>query len=98
MLHPRINTVCSAIPPQQRTVCYQRRCPKRTRRLHDPFTWSTTTPKESRKDSSPIFQLLESSTTPPRSEEHTSELQSRFDLVCRLLLDKKKTKDGDTST
>src|SRR5699024_12820519 len=26
-----------------------------------------------------------------RSEEHTSELQSRFDLVCRLLLDKTKT-------
>ena len=27
-----------------------------------------------------------------RSEEHTSELQSRFDLVCRLLLEKKKKK------
>src|SRR5438874_7884341 len=27
-----------------------------------------------------------------RSEEHTSELQSRRDLVCRLLLEKKKTK------
>src|SRR5699024_11860844 len=27
-----------------------------------------------------------------RSEEHTSELQSRFDLVCRLLLEKKKLK------
>src|SRR5207249_11563564 len=27
-----------------------------------------------------------------RSEEHTSELQSRFDLVCRLLLEKKKIK------
>src|SRR5207249_10744422 len=27
---------------------------------------------------------------PKRSEEHTSELQSRFDLVCRLLLEKKK--------
>src|SRR5438105_14970023 len=33
-----------------------------------------------------------SSTSPParRSEEHTSELQSRVDLVCRLLLEKKK--------
>src|SRR5438067_10705473 len=29
---------------------------------------------------------------PWRSEEHTSELQSRFDLVCRLLLEKKKKK------
>src|SRR5207249_5268794 len=28
-----------------------------------------------------------------RSEEHTSELQSRFDLVCRLLLEKKKIRD-----
>src|SRR3989442_10926661 len=28
----------------------------------------------------------------PRSEEHTSELQSRPHLVCRLLLEKKKTK------
>src|SRR5699024_11714873 len=30
-----------------------------------------------------------------RSEEHTSELQSRFDLVCRLLLEKKK---GDATS
>src|SRR5699024_11795502 len=29
-------------------------------------------------------------TSHSRSEEHTSELQSRFDLVCRLLLEKKK--------
>src|SRR6266496_6795972 len=29
----------------------------------------------------------------PRSEEHTSELQSRRDLVCRLLLEKKKNID-----
>src|SRR2546428_6753134 len=29
-----------------------------------------------------------------RSEEHTSELQSRSDLVCRLLLEKKKKKDS----
>src|SRR6266496_5350345 len=30
---------------------------------------------------------------PVRSEEHTSELQSRRDLVCRLLLEKKKKKN-----
>src|SRR5687768_17866201 len=30
------------------------------------------------------------SRTPSRSEEHTSELQSRLHLVCRLLLEKKK--------
>src|SRR2546421_7749761 len=32
----------------------------------------------------------------PRSEEHTSELQSRSDLVCRLLLEKKKNAQHDT--
>src|SRR5207249_9889222 len=31
-----------------------------------------------------------------RSEEHTSELQSRFDLVCRLLLEKKKKQNIET--
>src|SRR2546430_7280573 len=31
--------------------------------------------------------------TPRRSEEHTSELQSQSNLVCRLLLEKKKTLD-----
>src|SRR5207249_8755318 len=35
--------------------------------------------------------LLELRVNGWRSEEHTSELQSRFDLVCRLLLEKKKT-------
>src|SRR5687768_17919311 len=34
-----------------------------------------------------------SSVRPPRSEEHTSELQSRLHLVCRLLLEKKKKKN-----
>src|SRR5438067_7305588 len=40
-------------------------------------------------------QNIPATSNPPprrlrRSEEHTSELQSRFDLVCRLLLEKKK--------
>src|SRR5687768_18231349 len=34
----------------------------------------------------------------PRSEEHTSELQSRLHLVCRLLLEKKKFTCTSTST
>src|SRR5690625_6289053 len=33
-----------------------------------------------------------------RSEEHTSELQSRGHLVCRLLLEKKKTANGEART
>src|SRR3712207_7210711 len=34
--------------------------------------------------------LVQVTSIPPRSEEHTSELQSRQYLVCRLLLEKKK--------
>jgi len=37
--------------------------------------------------------LLPNESVSPRSEEHTSELQSHSDLVFRLLLEKKKTKD-----
>src|SRR5437867_7903364 len=40
------------------------------------------------------FYVVLSST---RSEEHTSELQSPYDLVCRLLLEKKKNDLQDTS-
>src|SRR2546426_9045052 len=36
--------------------------------------------------------------TGERSEEHTSELQSPCNLVCRLLLEKKKTKTHNTLT
>src|SRR5690349_6455040 len=38
--------------------------------------------------------LVRSDTEVHRSEEHTSELQSRRDLVCRLLLEKKKKKEN----
>src|SRR5699024_11865279 len=41
-------------------------------------------------DSRPIDHHRLANTAFIRSEEHTSELQSRFDLVCRLLLEKKK--------
>src|SRR5690349_23360299 len=40
-----------------------------------------------------LYALAKGSSTVPRSEEHTSELQSRRDLVCRLLLEKKKRRD-----
>src|SRR2546427_9482350 len=35
---------------------------------------------------------------PDRSEEHTSELQSQSNLVCRLLLEKKKKKENKSSS
>src|SRR4030095_17238542 len=37
-----------------------------------------------------LFVLHFPLVSPPRSEEHTSELQSHSDLVCRLLLENKK--------
>src|SRR2546427_4816253 len=39
-----------------------------------------------------LVQWLQSVGLYPRSEEHTSELQSQSNLVCRLLLEKKKKK------
>src|SRR3970040_703920 len=39
--------------------------------------------------SSAVRRLLRWGVCPSRSEEHTSELQSHHDLVCRLLLEKK---------
>src|SRR2546429_6654571 len=43
-----------------------------------------------------LNQVLVSFGSPERSEEHTSELQSRLHLVCRLLLEKKKKQDTTT--
>src|SRR2546429_7166662 len=50
--------------------------------LHAQFPFPRTTIK-----GAPILYTLPAE--PPRSEEHTSELQSRLHLVCRLLLEKK---------
>src|SRR3712207_8518033 len=45
---------------------------------------------------SPSSQGISQGLSHARSEEHTSELQSRQYLVCRLLLEKKKTSDRNT--
>src|SRR2546422_3266008 len=52
--------------------------------------------KEKKKDDVKFLVRWESSRT-LRSEEHTSELQSRLHLVCRLLLEKKKKKKRDNN-
>src|SRR5687768_17644311 len=44
-----------------------------------------------------IPNIVQSAEARIRSEEHTSELQSRLHLVCRLLLEKKKKKKTTTS-
>src|SRR5690606_42151565 len=44
------------------------------------------------EDKNPLDRILKLRIRATRSEEHTSELQSRENLVCRLLLEKKKQK------
>src|SRR5688572_29025499 len=45
---------------------------------------------------SALQELAAAQSLPPRSEEHTSELQSQSNLVCRLLLEKKKNNHKQT--
>src|SRR5260370_4826784 len=52
---------------------------------------TTTPPRRSKRSESPTTSIA-SSVWEVRSEEHTSELQSHLNLVCRLLLEKKKTR------
>src|SRR3712207_7569831 len=61
--------------------------PTRTARATPATPTTITTTSRTRPRSRPAATR---STRPPRSEEHTSELQSRQYLVCRLLLEKKK--------
>src|SRR5438309_8563142 len=46
----------------------------------------------------PLCELVDWEENKPRSEEHTSELQSQFHLVCRLLLEKKKKHNSQYTT
>src|SRR5690606_41581293 len=61
---------------------------------HSHIPWDTTTPSGLRllNPGSPTDRRRQPVCTFMRSEEHTSELQSRENLVCRLLLEKKKNK------
>src|SRR2546422_4085465 len=56
--------------------------------------WRTRSKVEPRNARYPAAGWMESESPGTRSEEHTSELQSRLHLVCRLLLEKKKKKTG----
>src|SRR2546422_4540147 len=57
--------------------------------LPDPVGWRALAPLDIDDVHAQAMPLGE---IDPRSEEHTSELQSRLHLVCRLLLEKKKKK------
>src|SRR5260370_21087252 len=57
-----------------------------------PISWSLLEPERGRFDSTYLDRAqARAGSTRSRSEEHTSELQSHLNLVCRLLLEKKKT-------
>ena len=58
---------------------------------------SVTSPTTTADDSDDADTAHTSSKSTPRSEEHTSELQSPCNLVCRLLLEKKKNKQQQTT-
>src|SRR5438046_7263518 len=77
---PGVTTALAALPATAWTPMTLGRAKNTTRRIRvhdDPATALSAYPR-------PIRQL--------RSEEHTSELQSLTNLVCRLLLEKKKNK------
>src|SRR2546426_8001867 len=68
-----------------------------------PWNERTTTPRyeaavAGRLSLSEITTMRRSGQAPPRSEEHTSELQSPCNLVCRLLLEKKKKNKADLTS
>src|SRR3989449_2434470 len=66
-----------------------------------PYTtlFRSTLARDPRRKTRPFFSRLEDNARvlrEARSEEHTSELQSRLHLVCRLLLEKKKESEAST--
>src|SRR5438034_1928859 len=68
-----------------------------------PYTTLFRSPDAGLRGGRPVFPLRGGRSPPacrrrsPRSEEHTSELQSHSDLVCRLLLEKKKKENKHPS-
>src|SRR2546426_6701549 len=60
------------------------------------FTSTSSTSGTTATDAKLVCRRREASNGEIRSEEHTSELQSPCNLVCRLLLEKKKKKDTHT--
>src|SRR5699024_11354342 len=78
--------------PQQRHASSTRREP--------PFRENAPSPSKLKIPLARVTRMMASQSRREmtRSEEHTSELQSRFDLVCRLLLEKKKERNNTGRT
>src|SRR5438034_6562502 len=93
------------IPPPPRSTLFPYTTLFRSRENGPYGSWTTfqygdngkiTATTSGMKDVTYDDYLNDPDNTPVRSEEHTSELQSHSDLVCRLLLEKKKkTKKKD---
>src|SRR5438093_10111055 len=81
------------IRPPPRSTLFPYTTLFRSRSLNDHEGWQTEsflTQTSRQPSSSARFCARMSGVNPTRSEEHTSELQSLTNLVCRLLLEKKK--------
>src|SRR5207248_4552810 len=104
-LHPSLTFLFFfTIPPPPRSTLFPYTTLFRSRSAPTSSQWvrstgPTPTPTTTKPTSTPPTPTATSGTTNdsppassahPRSEEHTSELQSPYDLVCRLLLEKKK--------
>src|SRR2546422_7054173 len=72
--------------------------PKYVNTVPSPFSLRTHAAASASSRVSPGMNRDTVRRTNHRSEEHTSELQSRLHLVCRLLLEKKKRHSTDTNT
>src|SRR5947208_8018282 len=96
-------TFFSTQPPPPRPTPFPYTTLFRSRRLPRPTGMQSPQPPRlhASPESFPLASVPQAQTpapSKPRSEEHTSELQSPDQLVCRLLLEKKKQRDSVTPT
>src|SRR5438874_12956023 len=90
---PRSTTQSADLITSRLCSITTRECPRSTRR------WNNRSSMATSSKCSPVVGSSKMKRLPiARSEEHTSELQSRRDLVCRLLLEKKKNKKINETT
>src|SRR5436190_13688194 len=84
---PTVSVLMRPQPPRSTLFPYTTLFRSRDRRAHDPFRKSFLVDVRHVEHFETAGAVCE-----VRSEEHTSELQSHSDLVCRLLLEKKKAR------
>src|SRR5438094_1353881 len=82
---------CLTIQPPPRSTLFPYTTLFRSQPVTITTSTGTVTPSAAESDTSGVVRVRV--TLDVRSEEHTSELQSPYDLVCRLLLEKKNAQD-----